>query len=243
MVLYLLCGLLSDEEVWREVAQAVASVVTVHTIAFDGLSSLHAMADRVLSHAPARFALAGHSMGGRVALEVMRREPQRIIGLALLNTGVHPVGPDEPARRAELVSLARQQGMSALARAWLPPMLDARHPPAAAVVERLTAMVQRFTAEGFAGQVQALLDRPDPRRLLPKIRVPTLLLSATGDRWSPVVQHESMQELIPGSTLAILDQAGHFAPIESPAGVAGHLLEWLRLLQSGPTSALHELRS
>lgn len=165
-----------------------------------------------------------------MALEVLRREPQRITGLALLNTGVHPVSADEPAKRAHLLSVARQQGMLALARAWLPPMLDALHPPVAAVVERLTAMVQRFTADGFAGQIQALLTRPDARSLLPGIRLPTLLVSASGDRWSPIAQHESMQKLIPGARLVVLDHAGHFAPIEQPAAVAGHLLEWLRSL-------------
>jgi pimeloyl-ACP methyl ester carboxylesterase len=229
-VLYLLCGLLSDEEVWREVVQRVQSVATVHTVAFDGLSSMQAMAARVLSRAPDRFALAGHSMGGRVALEVIRSEPQRITGLALLNTGVHPVTPGEPAKRAHLVRLARQQGMSALARAWLPPMLDALHPSGPSVVERLAAMVQRFTAESFAGQTQALLDRPDARSLLPDIRVPTLLMSATGDRWSPVAQHESMQELVPHAKLAVIDHAGHFAPIERSSAVARHLREWLRSL-------------
>jgi pimeloyl-ACP methyl ester carboxylesterase len=91
-------------------------------------------------------------------------------------------------------------------------------------------MVQRFTADSFAAQIQALLERPDAHSLLPEIRVPTLLLAASGDRWSPLAQHESMQKLIPQSRLVLLDHAGHFAPIERPAAVARHLKEWLRLL-------------
>ena len=129
--LFLSCGLLCDEVIWADVPQRLADVADVHVVSFSGFSSLESMARQILLAAPPRFALAGHSMGGRVALEVWRRAPERITGLGLLNTGVHPLREAEHHSRALLVHLARTRGMRALAAQWLPPLMgasDARMP-------------------------------------------------------------------------------------------------------------------
>jgi pimeloyl-ACP methyl ester carboxylesterase len=165
-------------------------------------------------------------MGGRVALEVMRTASQRVSGLALLNTGVHAVRDGEPQGRSHLLRLAHEQGMSALAAEWLPPMMAAGA-RRAELMPRLVAMVERSTADSYTGQINALLNRPDAMAVLPTIGVPTLLLSGSEDTWSPVSQHETMRRRIPHATLFEVHGAGHMAPAERPDAVAVALREWL----------------
>ena len=225
--LFLLCGLLCDETVWADVPRRLADKADVHVVSFNGFDSLGAMAEQVLSVAPSRFAVAGHSMGGRVALEIWRRAPARVSGLALLNTGVHPTRDTEHESRGALVRLAKTHGMAALAARWLPPMMGASPERVADLMPELTAMIERATPAGFEGQTTALLRRPDARPLLPTITVPTLLLSGTNDTWSSLSQHADMQRLVSQSTLVEIAGAGHMAPVERPDAVARALRGWL----------------
>src|SRR5260370_30515388 len=218
--LFLLCGLLCDETIWADVPSRLASVAAVHVLSFAGFSSIAGMAEKVLTAAPPRFAVAGHSMGGRVALEVWRQAPERVTALALLNTGVHPPRESELDSRGLLVRLARKHGMAALADEWLPPMMGAPPDRVAQVMPALKAMVQRSTVESFAGQINALLQRPDARPVLTSITVPTLLLSGTNDTWSSLSRHADMQRSVSLSTLVEIAGAGHMSPIELPDAVA-----------------------
>src|SRR5262245_63025650 len=115
------------------------------------------MAASPLTHAPQRFALAGHSLGGRIALEIFRQAPQRVTRLALLDTGVHPAAPDEPARRQALLTLADTEGMRAVARAWLPPMVHRGRLSDRTFMAPLEAMVERRSPAAFRNQIRALL--------------------------------------------------------------------------------------
>jgi pimeloyl-ACP methyl ester carboxylesterase len=225
--LVLLCGLLCDETVWADIPARLADIAEVHVVSFGGVSSIGAMAERVLAIGPRRFAVAGHSMGGRVALELWRLAPERIVALGLLNTGVHPVRDAEYESRGLLVRLARAQGMGALAASWLPPMMGSSPARVAAVMPELATMVARATPDSFAAQIQALLERPDARPLLSTIDVPTLLLSGANDTWSSVAQHADMQRSVPHATLVEIAGAGHMAPIERPDAVARALRAWL----------------
>jgi pimeloyl-ACP methyl ester carboxylesterase len=224
--LLLLCGLLSDETVWADIPQRLSEAADVRVVSFRGFSSIGAMADHVLDLAPERFALAGHSMGGRVALALMRIAPQRVSGLALLNTGVHTVRDGEPQSRNRLLRLAYEHGMAALAAEWLPSMM-AGGARSLEIMPALTAMVERSTPESYAGQIRALLNRPEALSILPSIAVPTLLLSGSEDVWSPVSQHQTMRRRIPHATLFEIHGAGHMAPTERPDAVAVALREWL----------------
>jgi pimeloyl-ACP methyl ester carboxylesterase len=234
---FLLCGLLCDETIWADIPSRLASIANARVISFAGFTSIAGMAGQVLAAAPPRFALAGHSMGGRVALEVWRQAPERVTALALLNTGVHPPRDSEFESRGVLVRLARRQGMAALADEWLPPMMGASPERVAQVMPALKAMVQRSTAESFAGQVNALLQRPDARPVLPSITVPTLLLSGTNDTWSSLSQHADMQRSVSGSTLVEIAGAGHMSPIERPDAVARALKGWLASVPSNAALA------
>jgi pimeloyl-ACP methyl ester carboxylesterase len=235
--LFLLCGLLCDETIWADVPSRLAPVADVHVLSFAGYSSIAGMAGRVLAGAPPRFAVAGHSMGGRVALEVWRQAPERVTALALLNTGVHPPRESEFDSRGLLVRLARRHGMAALADEWLPPMMGASPDRVAQIMPALKAMVQRSTVESFAGQINALLQRPDARPVLPSITVPTLLLSGTNDTWSSLSQHADMQRSVSRSTLVEIAGAGHMSPIERPDAVARALKRWLAAVESNIAAA------
>lgn len=228
--LLLLSGLLCDETVWGDIPRRLADVADVRILSFQGFTSIFAMADHVLRTAPARFAVAGHSMGGRVALELMRRARRRVAGIALLNSGVHPARAEEAQSRGLLVQLARTEGMRALAAAWLPPMMGAPPERVAVLMPRLIRMVERSTPDGFAGQIDALLHRPDATPVLPTIKVPALLVSGTNDNWSTLAQHKEMQRSVAHATLVQIEDAGHMAPAEQPAAVANALRSWLALI-------------
>ncbi|HEY0802239.1 MAG TPA: alpha/beta hydrolase, partial [Steroidobacteraceae bacterium] len=157
----LLCGVLCDEAFWTDIPQRLSSVADVSVVSFRGFCSIRAMAEHVLEVAPERFAVAGHSMGGRVALEVIRTASRRITGLALLNTSVQGVRDGEPQSRDHLLRVAYERGMPALAAEWLPPMMGSDSARSAQLMPRLTAMIERWTADAYADQVRAMLHRPE----------------------------------------------------------------------------------
>jgi pimeloyl-ACP methyl ester carboxylesterase len=225
--LILIPGLLCDGTVWRHQIQAFAATHEVIVPALDEFDSIADMAAAVLARAPPEFVLAGHSLGGRIALEALRQAPLRVNRLALLDTGVHPCTPGEPVRRQELVSLAFAEGMHAVARAWLPPMVHPDRHAEPAVMGPLEAMVERRTPATFRNQVEALLNRPDATPVLASIRCPTLVLCGREDGWSPLAQHEAIVAAISGSVLAVIDECGHMAPFERPAEVTRELRRWL----------------
>ena len=138
--LLLLSGLLCDETIWADIPERLGDVADVRVVSFRGFSSIAAMAQHVLTEACDEFTAAGHSMGGRVALEVLRAAPHRVRGIALLNTGVHTVRDGELQSRSRLLRLACEQGMAALAAEWLPPLM-AGGSRMAELMPRLMAMV------------------------------------------------------------------------------------------------------
>jgi protocatechuate 4,5-dioxygenase alpha subunit len=180
-----------------------------------------------LARHPGRLILAGHSMGGRVAMEMARMAPGRIAGMALLNTGLHPRREGEEAKRQAMIDLAHGQGMAALAAAWLPGMMNAEAAPDSALMADLTAMVCRMTPDLHERQLRALLSRPDAAATL-AYRGPMLLIVGRQDQWSPIAQHQDIARLCPQARLEIVENAGHFAPVEQPATVASMLADWAK---------------
>ena len=225
--LVLVPGLLCDELVWEPQQRAFGATHSVLVPVLDDFDSIPAMAAALLAQAPDRFALAGHSLGGRIALEVVRQAPARVSRLALLDTGVHPCTPDEPAKRLALVALAETAGMRAVAKAWLPPMLHEDARANAALVDSLAEMVERRTPQGFRRQQQALITRPDAEAVLPRVCCPTLVLCGREDAWSPPAQHQSIARAIARSRLALIERCGHMAPVERPEAVSTELKRWL----------------
>jgi pimeloyl-ACP methyl ester carboxylesterase len=234
--LMLLPGLLCDAAVWAGQCEALAQQAQCVVVDYGRSDGIEAMARLVLAAAPTpRFALAGHSMGGRVALEVLRLAPERVERLALLDTGYQPLpsgadGERERAQRLALLETARSQGMRAMGERWAAGMV---HPARlenrlrGEVFEQILEMIARSTPDIFAAQITALLGRPDALPVLRAIAVPTLLLCGRQDAWSPLARHVEMAEIIPGARLAVVEEAGHMAPMERPVEVSRHLADWL----------------
>jgi pimeloyl-ACP methyl ester carboxylesterase len=236
--LILVPGLLCDEIVWAHQSDALGDLVDVQIAVNGARDSLVAMAEAIIAQAPARFALAGHSMGGRVALEVVRRVPERVTALALLDTGHQPLaageaGEREVAGRLALVEKARRQGMRAMGWEWLQGMVYPSRLSDAVLVNAILDMIERRTPELYAAQTKALIGRPNATPLLAKIRCPTLVLCGQEDVWSPQQRHEEMRDMIPGSRLTVVPYCGHMSTMEQPAAVSAALRAWLEPVASG----------
>jgi pimeloyl-ACP methyl ester carboxylesterase len=237
--LVLVPGLSCDEAVWAPQASALADLASVRVAEHGLRDSLDGMAEAIIATAPPRFALAGHSMGGRVALEVMRRAGRRVSGLALLDTGYTPLpagdaGRREAEGRQELLELAQREGMRAVGRRWLRiPMIHASRVGDQALIDAILDMFERHTPAQFAAQVHALLTRPDATDVLGKVSVPTLVLCGREDAWSQLAQHRAMAAMIPGSMLVSVPECGHMATLERPDSVNRALRGWLQAIQAG----------
>jgi len=233
----LLPGLLCDQATWAEQCDALASSARCVEPSYGLRDSIEAMARGVLDEAGTeRFALVGHSMGARVALEIMRLAPQRVLRLALFDTGLDPIAPGvegerERAQRGALVALARGQGMRAMGLQWAPGMVLPAHRDAP-MFERVLAMIERKTPEVFEAQVRALLGRPDARAVFTGITCPVLIGCGRQDAWSPLARHEQMQRLLPGSRLIVIEDSGHMSPMEQPGAVAQALVEWMAAVET-----------
>ena len=229
--LLMLPGLLCDDAVWRAQCAALPDVdCVVHS--YGELDSIEAMARSALAAVAApRFALAGHSMGGRVALEVARIAPQRVARLALLDTGVDPIAPGaagdtEREGRHALLTLARDAGMRTMGRQWARGMV---HPSRidSLLFEQILDMIERSTPAVFEAQIAALLGRPDARDVFASLSCPVLLACGRQDGWSPLARHEQMQALRPASNLVVIEDSGHMTTMEQPAAVTRALADWL----------------
>lgn len=230
--LLLLPGLVCDQSVWQQQIDALADIAECTCVDYSTLDSLAAMAEAALRVAPERFSVAGHSMGGRVALEIYRLAPQRVARIALMNTGylplaAGPAGDEETRNRAMLVGLAQTQGMRAMLRQWVRPMIDPKRIDDAALVNSIIEMMSRKTPDIFSRQIKALLKRPDATTVLEQIRCPALLLTGREDGWSGPAQHQAMASEIAGSELVIVPDSGHMTTLEQPAAVSTALRTWL----------------
>lgn len=228
-VLYFLPGLLCDETVFVPQVEGLSDIADVRVADYRGLDSIEAMAQSVLDAAPERFSIAGFSMGGRVAFQIMAMAPERIERFCAFDTGTPPLGEGEEAKRQAVIDLAYEKGMEALADAWLPPMLHPDKRADAAFTAPLRAMVLRFTPELHEKQIRALINRPDARPVLPTIKCPTLIACGRDDAWSTPPAHEAMAAAIPGARLAIIDHSGHFLPVEQPEAFNAALRDWMSL--------------
>jgi pimeloyl-ACP methyl ester carboxylesterase len=224
-----LSGLLCDEVVWQAQADALRPHYDVRVMNFVEHESIQTMAEHVLRNAPQRFALAGHSMGGRVALEVLRRAGPRVERLALLDSGFEAATAGEAERRAVLVDQALEKGIDAIAAAWGLPMLAPGHRHQAALVQAVLDMVGRMSGAIYAAQTRALLGRPDASEVLRAIDCPTLIVCGMQDSWSPPERHRRMAELAPRAILRLIDDCGHMSMMEQPEAVLAALREWLAL--------------
>ena len=226
--LVLIPGLGSDDAVWRRTIDALRG--EVDCLVGDTLrdDSLEGMAARIHDQAPGRFALAGVSMGGMVALELMRIAPERVSHLALIDTTILP---DTFGRKAyrHLTNLVvgTSSNFPRLAERSLGSLVHQDAPED--VRAELVEMSVRVGPRAYVRQNRAVIARGDLRSVLPGVRAPTAVIVGEEDRMTPVEMSQEIHRLTLGSTLHVIPNCGHLPPIEKPDAVAALLLELLQL--------------
>jgi pimeloyl-ACP methyl ester carboxylesterase len=232
-------GLLCDEWLWHSQVAGLEDLADVRVANHEEVDSLGALAEAIIKEAPPRFAIAGHSMGGRVALEVARRVPERLIGFSILDTGYEALAPGEAgereiAGRRSMLALARRSGMRAMARNWLQGMVYSPRLTEAELIEPIVEMFARRTPELYAMQIQALLTRPDAKSVLTRIRCPSLVMCGSDDAWAPPSRHEIMANMLRHSakTFGVIPNCGHMSPLERPRAVNDAFRSWIEAMET-----------
>jgi len=226
--LLLLPGLLCDERLFgpqvghlSEISQPVIADLT-------GAATIAAMATAALGRVPpGRFAVAGLSMGGYVALEIARRVPDRVAGVALLNTNARPDSPEATANRRRLIGVA-ERDFAAVNAALVPKLLHPDRQEDERLLKLLDDMAAAVGLEGFRRQQEAIIGRIDSRPHLAAIRVPALVLAGREDAIMPLEVSEEMARGIPGARLEIVEHCGHLSSIEQPDAVTARLRAWMQ---------------
>ncbi len=191
--------------------------------------TIAAMAERLLHKAPDRFALAGLSMGGYVALEVMRKAPERVTRLALLDTTARPDTEETRDRRERMIVLAEGGCFEKTHKMLWDRLVHPDHQEDRILEARVLQMMRATGARAFIRQQRAIMGRKDSRPHLADIKAPTLVLVGREDVTTPVEQAREMADAIPKARLAIVEKCGHLSPLEQPAAVTDALLDWLKM--------------
>lgn len=223
----LLPGLLCDASYWTSQRKALEPLSRTWVPDYRSATRLEEMAEISLELVNGPIAVAAHSMGARVALEIWRSAPDRVTRLALFDFGVVPVAPGEHESRKVLTDLSANEGIRAAAETWVASMVHPDRTTDEGLIGPLHSMVESYTPEQHAGQVAALLDRRDLWPLLPTITVPTLVAVGRQDPWRSVEHHRDMAAVIPGAQMVVIEDCGHMAPAEQPEVVSRLLVDWL----------------
>ncbi len=220
-------GLGCDDDLYAEQVRSLRDVVRPVVPDITPAATVAAMGQAVLDAAPPMFTLLGLSLGGYVALEVLRAAPERVEALALLDTSARPEQPEQTARRRALLALADEQGYDAALEVLWPLEVAPSRAADEALHARFRAMMTRTGEEVFRRQTRAIVERPDSRPDLPGVAVPTLVLCGRDDRITPLDGHEELAAGIPGAELVVLDDCGHLSSWERPDDVDRAVRGWL----------------
>jgi pimeloyl-ACP methyl ester carboxylesterase len=223
--LVLIPGMMCDARMWGSIEAGLG--VAVHHHLPTGADSMSALAVMLLREAPPRFALAGLSLGGILAMEVLRQAPERVERLALLDTNPRAEAPEVQARRAAQVTRALSGDLAGVMRDEMKPNYLAAGPEQPAILGLCMDMALALGPQVFARQSLALRDRPDQQATLSAFSGPALVLMGEQDRLCPRDRHDLMHALIPQSQLRIIPGAGHLPPLERPTETAAALRDWL----------------
>lgn len=224
--LLLLPGLLNDAALWAAQVRDLVDVADARVADLTLDDSVTAMAARALEQAPPRFALAGLSMGGYVAFEILRQAPERVERLALLDTSPAADSPERAAQRRAAMDSLRLGRFLGVTGQLLPQLVHPDH-VAGPVGNAVRAMAARVGGTAFLRQQQAILDRPDSTGLLASIRVPTLVAVGDSDRLTPPGEAWLMRDGIPGARVHCFARCGHLPPLEKPDETSAVLRTWL----------------
>jgi pimeloyl-ACP methyl ester carboxylesterase len=226
--LILVPGLLCTELLWRGQLDGLDGLADMSVAtAQREHDNLPDIAEAILAAAPPRFALAGHSFGGYVCFEVLRRAPERVLRLALLDTSARPDTEEQLARRAALLKLAQSGRFLGVTDRLLPLLIAGARLKDASLVADVKRMAQEVGREAFLLQQRAIMRRPDSRPTFARIACPTLVLCGREDALTPLARHEEIAAGIAGAKLVVLDGCGHLSTMEKPAEVNAAMRAWL----------------
>jgi len=223
--LVMIPGMMCDARMWGTLPDALAPRPVIHALPTEH-DTIPAIARAILDTAPERFALAGLSMGGIVAMEMLAREPRRIERLALLDTNPLAEREEVRARRQPQIDRALAGDLDAVMRDEMKPNYLA-DPDDGGVLDLCMDMALSLGPEVFRRQSVALRERADRTETLARFDGPALVLMGEHDRLCPRERHDLMHRLIPGSRLVVVRGAGHLPPLERPRETLDALEEWL----------------
>ncbi|MDZ7280978.1 alpha/beta hydrolase [Sphingomonas sanguinis] len=224
-------GLLCDQSLWRSQIDALADRCAPFVADLTLDDDIAAMAVRTLAAAPPSFSLVALSMGGYVALDIMRQAPERIRRLALIDTSARADTPERTHERLRGIQSLERGRFLGVSRPLLRNLVHRNHWEDD-VATAMQAMAGRVGKTAFLRQQRAIMNRPDSRGHLGDIAVPTLIVVGRQDRITPVDHARELHDAIPGSSFHIFDQCGHMAALEEPERINGLLREWLDLTAS-----------
>jgi pimeloyl-ACP methyl ester carboxylesterase len=225
--LVLVPGLICSSRIWAPLLPALwrhGPITVANHIRDDSMAGI---ARRILKEAPPRFALAGHSMGGYIAFEIMRQAPERVAKLALLNTQARPDTPEATARRRGMIARAQSGGYRTVVDELWANFVHPSRSGDASLQQIVHDMADDVGVEAFVRQQNAIMARPDSRPILTAIRCPTLVLTCDSDNTVPSKLSPEMTDAIAGSWLVVLENCGHLPQLERPEATVQALDEWL----------------
>ncbi len=225
--LVLLPGMMCDARLFGPQIDALSTHHAIHCAPINQHADMASLAAEVLAHAPPRFALAGLSMGGIVAMEVIRQAPERVERLALLDTNALAETDAVKSLRGPQMDKAKAGHLRDVIRDEMKPNYLTDGPNRGAILDLCMAMAEAQGPEVFVRQSTALRDRPDQTGTLRNTTCPTLILCGEDDALCPIARHELMHELVPHSTLHIVKNAGHLPTLEQPERTTALLRDWL----------------
>ena len=225
--LILLPGLLCDGALWRHQTEHLADQIEVHVADLTLDNAVSAMASRVLAQAPPTFALAGLSMGGYVAQEIMRQAPERVERLALVDTNARADTDEQRKSRAALIALADVGKFKGVTPRLLPSLIHPSRMEEPAVAGVVMEMAERVGQQAFKRQQEAIMGRKDGRGDLEAIRIPTLILAGRQDALCPPKVQQEMIERLPNGKLVLVEDCGHLVSLERPEATTAVFRYWL----------------
>lgn len=225
--LVLLPGMMCDARLFAPQVEVLSQRCPVSVGDISAHDDMAALAAAVLADAPPLFALGGLSMGGIVAMEMIRQAPERIAKLCLMDTNPLAEVDAVKARRGPQIDKVRAGQLDHVMRDEMKPNYLANGPQRAGILDLCMDMALALGVDAFVRQSVALRDRPDQCDTLRRVKVPTLVICGREDRLCPVARHTLMQELVGGSVLEIIDGAGHLPTLEQPQQTTAALVRWM----------------
>lgn len=226
--LILLPGLLNDAALWRHQTETLTDIADVTVADLTGADSMAGLARHVLAQAPQRFSLAGLSMGGYVAQEIVRQAPERVERLALIDTSARADLPEQSQRRQELIALAQSGRLDEVSLQLLPNLLHPARVDDPDFRDCVLGMARRIGKDAFVRQQTAIMGRPDGRPDLARISCVSLVVVGRQDSLTPPKIAEEMLAGLARGKLVVIEDCGHLAPIEQPQAVSAVLRYWLQ---------------